>query len=131
MIRFASDNKFKKIGRPQKRKSPWLQNKSLKKTPKINIPSVNDENVENNHSAINNEEDICNISEDNSNSPINPDCLQTENVIFDEITDSSDDNENEDFKEKCFKEISNEIFLKTLINILFANNCSQDFMLLI
>ena len=62
---------------------------------------------------------------------INPDCLQSENVIFDEITDSLDDNENEDFKEKCFKEITNEIFLKTLINILFTNNCLQDFMLLI
>ena len=71
------------------------------------------------------------MSEDNSNSPINLDCLQSENVIFDEITDSSDDNENEDFKEKCFKEISNEIFLKTLINILFINNCLQYFMLLI
>ena len=70
-----------------------------------------------------------NMSEDNSNSPINPDCLQSENVIFDEITDSSDNNENEDFKEKCFKEISNEIFLKTLINILFTNSCLQDFML--
>ena len=62
------------MGDLKKGKAHGYKIKVWKKT-KINILSVNDENVENNHSAINNEEDICNMSEDNSNSPINPDCL--------------------------------------------------------
>ena len=55
----------------------------------FNIATLKEENVENTDTAINNEQDISNISEDSSNSPMNPDCLQSENFIFDEITDSS------------------------------------------
>ena len=131
LIRFVNAKKSKKIGRPQKRKSPWFQNKVQEKKTKFKIATLKEENVENTDTAINNEQDISNISEDSSNPLMNPDCLPSKNVIFDEITHSLDDNENEDFKDQCFKEISNEIFLKTLINILFTNNCLQDFMLLI
>ena len=98
---------------------------------KDNSEEVKNENIEDIDSVGYGNQDISNNHEIMTNSPINPNCLDNENVPFDEISNSLDENENEDFKNKCFKEINSEIFLKTLINILFAKKCLQDFMLLI
>ena len=48
-----------------------------------------------------------------------------------EFSEYISDSENDDFKEKCFKEVWNESFLKSLINILYAHNCLNDFMILL
>ena len=48
------------------------------------------------------------------------------NVQFNE-----DISESDDFKEKCFNELWNELFLRSLINVLYAHNCLNDFMILL
>ena len=50
------------------------------------------------------------------------------NVEFNEDISES---ESDDFKEKCFKELWNELFLRSLIIILYAHNCLNDFMILL
>ena len=59
---------------------------------------------------------------------VNVESGNNNNVEFHkDITESVSD----DFKDKCFNELWNELFLRSLINVLYAHNCLNDFMILL
>ena len=115
----------RKAGRPKKRKSPWLDNY----IPKRKKSTIADNEIIEDSGKSSTEEDVPHDETDIS-LKINPDCLDSENVLFDEISNGLEDDEI-DFKKKCLKELSNHVLLKNLIDVLYSKNCLHDFMLLI
>ena len=61
---------------------------------------------------------------------INPN-VESRNNNNVEFSEDISDSENDDFKDKCFKELWNESFLRSLINVSYAHNCLNDFMILL
>ena len=63
------------------------------------------------------------VNEDGNNS-------SSERVQFDEGVDE-DPGGAQSYKDRCYMELKDDVFLKSLIDILFLNNCLNDFMLLV
>ena len=91
---------------------------SKKKQIKKNSEQFNNENIGNIDTVGYANQEIS--DNDEKQSEFHPDCLENENVVFDDFSNSSDENENEDFKEKCFKEIQQWDFSKDIDQYTFC-----------